>query len=68
MMAEVEEAWLTYEQAQRYAALGRTTLWSLLSEGEIEGAKVGRSVRISRRSLDAYMRRHSYAGSGAGRG
>ena len=66
-MTAVEEAWLTYEQAQLYAALGRTTLWSLLKAGEVEGAKVGRSVRISRRSLDAYMRRHSFAELKTGR-
>jgi excisionase family DNA binding protein len=67
MTTAVEEGWLTYGQAQLYTALGRTTLWTLLNTGAIEGAKVGRSVRISRCSLDAYMRRNSCAGSKAGR-
>ena len=55
-------AWLTYAAAQRYTGLGRTTLWQLLSAGAIEGAKVGRMVRISRRSLDEYMQQNPYVG------
>jgi len=64
MATAVEEAaWLDYGAAQKYTGLGRTKLWELLSDGSIEGAKVGRAVRISRRSLDEYMRRNSYAES-----
>jgi excisionase family DNA binding protein len=64
MATGVEEAaWLGYASAQKYTGLGRTKLWELLSDGSIEGAKVGRAVRISRRSLDEYMTRNSYAES-----
>ncbi len=64
MATAVEEsAWLSYSDAQKYANLGRTKLWELLSSGSIEGAKVGRAVRISRRSLDEYMRQNSYVDS-----
>lgn len=64
MATVVEEAaWLSYTDAQKYAGLGRTKLWELLSSGEVEGAKVGRAVRISRHSLEEYMRRHSYVGA-----
>jgi excisionase family DNA binding protein len=64
MATAVEEAaWLDYPAAQNYATLGRTKLWELISKGEIDAAKVGRAVRISRRSLDEYMRRNSYLGS-----
>ncbi len=64
MAAVVEEtAWVDYPTAQKYASLGRTKLWELISTGEIEAAKVGRAVRISRRSLDEYMRRNSYVDS-----
>jgi len=50
-----EAAWLSYPQAQKLTGLGRTTLWSLVSSGEIRAARVGRAVRINRRSLDEYM-------------
>lgn len=61
MEAEVVvKEWLTYPEAQQYAGLGRTTLWGLVSSGEIQAARVGRAVRISRRSLDEYMERSSY--------
>jgi excisionase family DNA binding protein len=55
-----EAAWFSYSEAQRYSGLGRTKLWKLISDGEVEAAKVGKAVRINRTSLDEYMRRHSY--------
>jgi excisionase family DNA binding protein len=57
------DRWVSYSDAQNYSGLGRTKLWELLSSGAIEGAKVGRAVRISRRSLDEYMRRNSFVES-----
>ena len=58
-MVEVA-AWLSYPEAQRFSSWGRTKLWELISTGEVEAAKIGSAVRISRRSLDEYMRRNSY--------
>jgi excisionase family DNA binding protein len=55
-----EAAWISYSEAQRYTGLGRTKLWELVSAGEVEAAKVGRAVRISRKSLEEYMKRNSY--------
>jgi excisionase family DNA binding protein len=57
------DRWISYSDAQEYSGLGRTKLWELLSSGAVEGAKVGRAVRISRCSLDEYMRRNSYVES-----
>jgi excisionase family DNA binding protein len=51
--------WMTYRQAEEFSGLSRTTLWRLVSAGEVEAAKVGQAVRINRESLDAYMRRCS---------
>ena len=56
---EPRHEWLTYAQAQTVSGLGRTTLWKLLSSGEIKAARVGRAVRISRRSLEAFMETHA---------
>ncbi len=55
MQAEIVRTWLTYKEAERLVGLSRTTLWKLLSAGEIEHRKVGRAVRINRESLEAYM-------------
>jgi excisionase family DNA binding protein len=52
-----EREWLTYAEAGEIVGLSRVTLWKLVSAGEIEAAKVGRAVRLSRQSLTAYMRR-----------
>jgi excisionase family DNA binding protein len=61
MATAIEEAaWISYVEAQKYAGLGRTKLWELVSAGEVEAAKIGRAVRIKRRSLDEYMTRNRY--------
>jgi excisionase family DNA binding protein len=52
---EVSREWVTYKQAEELSGLSRTTLWKLLSAGEIKAARIGRAVRINRRSLDGYL-------------
>jgi excisionase family DNA binding protein len=59
MQVEVTREWVTYKQAEELSGLSRTTLWKLLSAGEIKAARVGRAVRINRRSLDKYLARAS---------
>ncbi len=61
--AVIERQWLSPAEVHDYAGIGRTKLWELLSSSAVEGAKVGRSVKVSRRSLDEYMRRNAYADS-----
>jgi excisionase family DNA binding protein len=57
MQVEVTREWVTYKQAEELSGLSRTTLWKLLSAGEIKAARVGRAVRINRLSLDEYLER-----------
>ncbi len=55
---EVHPQYLTYRQAQTLTGLSRTTLWKLIgTAGEVKAARVGRTVRIDRRSLEDYMNR-----------
>lgn len=61
--APVIKEWLNYPEAQQYAGIGRTKLWELVGAGELQAARVGRAVRINRRSLDEYMRRNSNTGA-----
>lgn len=56
MQAGIVREWLTYKEAEQLVGLSRTTLWKLISEGGIECRRIGRAVRISRESLEAYMR------------
>lgn len=56
MQAKIVREWLTYKEAEQLVGLSRTTLWKLISTGEIEYRRVGRAVRINRESLEAYMR------------
>jgi excisionase family DNA binding protein len=55
MEAQVTREWVTYKQAEELSGLSRTTLWKLLGSGEIKAARIGRAVRINRRSLDGYL-------------
>jgi len=48
-------AWLDYKQAEAYSNLSRTTLWQLINARKIKAARIGRAVRIERRSLDQFM-------------
>jgi excisionase family DNA binding protein len=57
--AEIVREWLTYKEAEQLVGLSRTTLWKMISAGEIEHCKVGRAVRINRQSLEAYMKQDS---------
>ena len=57
MQTEITREWVSYKQAEDLSGLSRTTLWKLLSAGEIKAARVGRAVRINRRSLDEYQER-----------
>lgn len=56
MQAGIVREWLTYKEAEQLVGLSRTTLWKLISEDAIEFRRIGRAVRISRESLEAYMR------------
>jgi excisionase family DNA binding protein len=60
---KVTPEWLRYPEAERYSGLGRSTLTKLVSFGEIKAAKLGKSVRINRVSLEEYMRRQVTGGN-----
>lgn len=52
---ELKREWLTYHEAVRFSGLGRTTLWKLAKDGEVQAAKIGKAVRFSRQSLHEFM-------------
>jgi excisionase family DNA binding protein len=48
---------VTIEEAARLLSLGRTTIYGLLSAGELRAVRVGRCRRISVSELADYVRR-----------
>jgi excisionase family DNA binding protein len=52
---EVQPLYFTYKQAGTFTGLSRVTLWRLIDAGSVKAARVGRAVRIDRRSLEDYM-------------
>jgi excisionase family DNA binding protein len=61
MAQQIQPEWLRYTEAERYSGLGRSTLWKLIKDDHIRAAKVGKAVRLSRRSIDEYMEEQSIA-------
>jgi excisionase family DNA binding protein len=59
---EVTPEWLRFHEAERYSGLGRSTLTKLIGYGEIKAAKIGKSVRINRASIDRYMAQQIISG------
>jgi excisionase family DNA binding protein len=59
---EVAPQWLRISTAESYSGLGRSTLARLINTGAIKAAKVGKSVRISRTSIDEYMEQRVVGG------
>jgi excisionase family DNA binding protein len=60
MQADIKPEWITYEEAQLLTSLGRTTLWRITNSNErVKTARVGRAVRINRKSLEDYMERQA---------
>lgn len=49
--------WMSYPTASYWYGMSRTTLWRMVKAGELEAVNVGRGVRISRASLNAYYAR-----------
>lgn len=47
--------YLTYAEVERLYGISRTTAWREIRNGHLRAARVGRAVRISRDSLDAFM-------------
>ncbi len=59
-MLDIRREWLTYREATELVGLSRTTLWELVSDGRVQATKVGKAVRIDRRSLEDWMREHPF--------
>jgi excisionase family DNA binding protein len=51
----VPQDWINYGQAERYSGLSHTSIWRLVSSGELKAARVGRSVRIHLPTLRQFM-------------
>jgi excisionase family DNA binding protein len=50
---------LRVEEAARVLQIGRTKVYELMGAGELPVVRIGRSVRIPRRSLDDWITAHT---------
>ncbi len=48
-------ALLRAEEAARITSLGRSTIFKMLSTGELRAVRIGRAVRVRRSDLEAWI-------------
>jgi excisionase family DNA binding protein len=57
---------LTIDQAEKFAGLGRSTLYKYMDEGALPYAKIGRARRIPKQALIDFVAGHLKDGSSNG--
>jgi excisionase family DNA binding protein len=60
-LENIEREWISYREATELTGLSRGTIWKILVAGHVRAAKVNKSVRINRRSLEQYLHEQNYA-------
>lgn len=55
--SEIARVLLTVEEAARRLSIGRTTMYALLKDGQINSVRIGRRRRIPAEALTAYTDR-----------
>ena len=60
-MENIEREWISYRECTELTGISRGTIWKLIGAGQVRAAKVGKSVRINRRSLEQYLQEQDYA-------
>lgn len=60
--AEGRKLALTYDEAGELLGLSARTIWTLASTGQLRACRIGRSVRIPRVELEAYIARQTAKG------
>ena len=55
-MFEMMDDVLTIEEAREALKIGRNYIYKILASGELAGYKVGRTWRIPKSALDAYIK------------
>lgn len=59
-MDEQYHEWLKVPEVAEELRIARSRAYELVADGEIPAVKIGRSVRVSRRELDRWLKEQSY--------
>ncbi|MBQ9021923.1 MAG: helix-turn-helix domain-containing protein [Eggerthellaceae bacterium] len=54
-MPKGEDIWLDARSVMLYLQMGRTKVYEMIRTGEIPAVRIGRSVRVNKRVLDALL-------------
>lgn len=61
-LATVEQdsdAWMTVSSASEYVGVTKTVIYDAVASGRLEAGRAGRSIRIKRSEVDAWLERRS---------
>ena len=57
---DTEHEYLKVPEVAKVLRIARSRAYELVADGEIPAVKIGRSVRVSRRELDRWLKSQSY--------
>ncbi len=59
-MDEQQHGWLKVPEVAEELRIARSRAYELVADGEIPAVKIGRSVRVSRKELDLWLKEQTY--------
>ena len=60
MSKSIQNEWLTAPQLYGWLALGRTTVYALLQNGDIPSYRLGRKIMVRRQDVEAWLENHRH--------
>ena len=55
-----EDDWISPDETRKLLGIGRTKYFELKNEGAITFSQHGRKVRVSRKSIEEFLKKNSY--------
>jgi excisionase family DNA binding protein len=59
-MDEQHHEWLKVPEVAEVLRIARSRAYEVVANGEIPAVRIGRSVRVSRKELDRWLKEHRY--------
>ncbi len=60
MEKSTDQEWLSLKDMERMLGIGSTKAYELVTSGEVPAVRIGRSIRISKTELEAWLERQPY--------
>ena len=67
MHREGQDQFVSVDELMRMLSIGKNKAYDILSSGEVEAVRLGRTVRVNKASLLEFIEKHPYAKKTTGR-